>query len=183
MESEIFEKMKDRMYTDQTGKFPVRSGRGHQYIMVLINLDSSYISMEPMKNRHSGQMVATYQVMIDRLKLCGINPKHHILDNECSNEFKEAIKANDMTYQLVPADDHRRNIAKRDIQTAKRHVISVLCGSDPNSPLHLWDLLIPQMEIQLNLLRQSRTIDKISAYAHHYGPYDFNADPLAPWPT
>ena len=59
MESEISEKMKDRMYTNHTGKFSVRSTRGHQYIMVLINMDSSYISMEPMKNRHSGQMVAT----------------------------------------------------------------------------------------------------------------------------
>ena len=39
------------------------------------------------------------------------------------------------------------------------------------------------MEIQLNLLRQSRTISKISAYAHHYGPYDFNAHPLAPLGT
>ena len=47
--------------------------------------------MEPMKNRHSTQIIATYQIMLDRLKACGINPKHHILDNECSEEFKEAI--------------------------------------------------------------------------------------------
>ena len=46
--------------------------------------------------------------------------------------------------------------------------------------MHLWDLLIPQMEIQLNLKRQSRTVPKVSAYAHHYGAYDFNAHPLAP---
>ena len=83
--------------------------------MVLINMDSSYISMESTKNRHSAEMVATYQIIIDRLKACGINPKHHILDNECSNEFKEAIKDNNMTYQLVPADNHRQNIAERAI--------------------------------------------------------------------
>ena len=41
MQAEIYEKIKDRMYTDQTGKFPVRSSGGHQYIMVLINMDSS----------------------------------------------------------------------------------------------------------------------------------------------
>ena len=39
------------------------------------------------------------------------------------------------------------------------------------------------MEIQLNLLRQSRTVPKVSAYAHHYGAYDFNAHPLAPLGT
>ena len=101
--------------------------------------------MKPMKNRHSIQSIATYQIMLDRLKACGINPKYHILDNECSKEFKEAIRVNKMTYQLVPADDHRRNIAERAIQTAKSHIISVLCGCDPNFSLHLWHLLMPQM--------------------------------------
>ena len=105
--------------------------------------------MEPMKTRHVSQMVKTYQIMIDRLKACGINPKKHVLDNECSGEFKEAIRDNQMTYELVPPDDHCRNIAERAIQTAKSHIISVLCGCDPNFPRHLWDLLLPQMEIQL----------------------------------
>ena len=143
-------------------------------------MDSSYISMEPMKTRHASQLVMTYQIMIDRLKACGINPKKHVLDNECAEEFKDAIRANKMTYELVPADDHRRNIAERAIQTAKSHVISVLCGCDPNFSMHLWDLLIPQMEIQLNLQRQSRTVLKVSAYAHHYGAYDFNARTSCP---
>ena len=106
-----------------------------------------------------------------------------MLDNECSEDFKEAIRDNQMTYELVPPDDHRRNTAERAIQTAKSHIISVLCGCDPNFPRHLWDLLLPQMEIQLNLLRQSRTAPNVSAYAHHYGAYDFNAHPLAPLGT
>ena len=56
----------------------------------------------------------------------------------------------------------------------------VLCGVDPNLPMHLWDLLIPKMEIQLNLLPQLRAVPKILAYAHHYGPHNYNAHPLAP---
>ena len=115
--------------------------------MVLLNMESWYISMELMKNRHSSEIVKTYQILINRLKACGINPKHHVLDNECSEEFKEAIKDNKMTYQLVPPDDHRRNIAERAIQTAKSHIVSVLCGVDPNFPMHLWDYLIPYMNI------------------------------------
>ena len=85
-----------------------------------------------------------------------------------------------MTYQLVPADDHRQNIAERAIQTGKSRAISILCAADPNFPMHLCDLLIPQMEIQLNLIWQSRTVPKISAYAHHYGPHDYSAHPLSP---
>ena len=126
MEEKIYEKMRERIYTDQTGKFLVWSSRGHQYIMVLIKMDSSYISMEPMKTRHASQMVQTYQIMIDRLKACGINPKKHVLDNECSTEFKEAIRVNQMTYEPVPPYNHRRNIAERVIQTAKIHIFLLL---------------------------------------------------------
>ena len=51
--------------------------------------------------------------MIDRLKVCGINAKKNVLDKKCSAEFKEAIRDNDMTYELVPPDDHQRNIRER----------------------------------------------------------------------
>ena len=35
--------MQRKMYTDQTGKFPQKSSRGNQYIMVLIEMDSDTI--------------------------------------------------------------------------------------------------------------------------------------------
>ena len=144
-------------------------------------MDSSHISMEPMKNHPLSEMIKTYQALINRLKRTGFQPKHHVLDDKASTELKQTIKDNGMTYQLVPPDDHRRNINERSIQTAKSHVISsVLCGVDPNFPMHLWDLLIPQMEIKLNLLRQSRTIPTISAGVHLHSPHDYNAYPLAP---
>ena len=76
MESKIYDQMKEKIYSDQTGKFPVQSSRSHQYIMVLIDMDSSYISMEPMKTRHASQLVMTYQIMIDRLKPVGLTQKN-----------------------------------------------------------------------------------------------------------
>ena len=39
-----------KMYTDQTGKFPTKSYRGMQYIMVLIEMDSNSILVETMRN-------------------------------------------------------------------------------------------------------------------------------------
>eukprot|EP00804_Cyclotella_cryptica_P008108 CCRYP_004594-RA/>CCRYP_004594-RA protein AED:0.30 eAED:0.28 QI:0/0/0/1/0/0.5/2/0/866 len=47
-------------------------------------------------------------------------------------------------------------------------------------PLHLWCQLIPQMERQLNLLRQSNNNPKISSYAHLYGHHDYNSQPFVP---
>ena len=77
--------------------------------------------------------------------------KMHILDNKCSAEFKEQIKSNNMQYQLVPPYDHRRNIAAKAIQVFKAHFISILCGADKSSPLHLWDRLLGQAEHTLNI--------------------------------
>eukprot|EP00804_Cyclotella_cryptica_P008215 CCRYP_015150-RB/>CCRYP_015150-RB protein AED:0.19 eAED:0.17 QI:0/0/0/1/0/0/2/0/720 len=85
-----------------------------------------------------------------------------------------------MTYQLVPPDDHRRNLAEKAIQTWKDHFIAALSGTAEKFPLHLWCQTLPQMERQLNLLRQSRLHPKLSAYAHLYGHHDYNALPFVP---
>ena len=140
------------MYTDQTGRFPVRSYRGNQYIMVLIELDGNSILVEAMQNRTSGEMIRAYQTLVDRLKECGIKPKLHILDNECSDEFKKQIETNNMKYQLVPPHDHRRNIAEKAVQTFKDHFVAVLCGTDAKFPMQLWCRILRQAEHQLNLL-------------------------------
>ena len=105
----------------------------------------------------------THLDIFNRLKVCGIITKHYVPDNECSTEFKKAINDNEMPYKLVPHNDHCQKIVERAIQTAKSYVVSVLCGVDPNFPMHLWDLLILQREIHLNLLWQLRTVPKISA--------------------
>ena len=141
-----------KMYTDQTVCFPKKTSRGNQYIMVLVELNSNAILVEGMKDRTSGEMIHAYQHLVDCLKTAGILPKHHVLDNECSADFKAAITNNQMTYQLVPPNDHHRNIAEKAIQTFKAHFISIICGADKSFPLHLWCQLLPQAEHTLNML-------------------------------
>ena len=142
-----------KMHTDETGKFPIKAASGNQYVMVLVEIGSGAILVEPMGNRTSSEMIKTYQALVDRLHSCGIKPKRRILDNEASIEFKKCIQENGMTYQLVPPHDHRRNIAEKAIQTFKNHFVSILCGVDEKFPMSLWDKLMPQAEMTLNLLR------------------------------
>jgi hypothetical protein len=168
------------IFSDQTGRFPKKSSQGNQYIMVLAHPDSNGILQEAMKNRTSGEMTRAYQTLINRLRSAGITPKHHILDNECSADFKQAIRDNNLTYQLVPPHDHRRNLAEKAIQTFKAHFISILCGTDPNFPLHLWDRLLPQAEHTLNMLRRAKVTPTVSAYAYLWGQHDYNTNPFAP---
>ncbi|EEC47130.1 predicted protein [Phaeodactylum tricornutum CCAP 1055/1] len=69
---------------------------------------------------------------------------------------------------------------ERAIRTFKNHFIAGLCTTNPDFPLHLWDRLLPQALITLNLLRRSRINPKLSAHAQLHGAFDYNRTPLAP---
>jgi hypothetical protein len=136
--------------------------------------------VEAIKNLLAGEMIQAYQVLVERLRSAGLTPKMHILDNECSTEFKEQIVLNNMKYQLVPPHNHRRNIAEKAIQVFKAHFISILCGADKSFLLHLWDRLLGQAEHTLNMLRTSSMIPSVSAYAYLWGEHNYNENPFAP---
>ena len=94
--------------------------------------------------------------------------------------YKSEIELTQMTYKLVPPDDHQQNMAEKAIQTFNDHMVSVLSGCLPHMPMHLWCQLLPQMEHQLLILRQSKSNPSISAFAHVYGHHDYNKHPFVP---
>jgi hypothetical protein len=83
-------------------------------------------------------------------------------------------------YQLVPPHNHRRNRAKTAIQTFKDHFAAILCGTDKEFPLRLWDLLLPQAENTLNMFRPSWITPTVSAYTYLWGQHDYNSNLFAP---
>ena len=72
------------------------------------------------------------------------------------------------------------NAAERAICTFKNHFVAGISSVHPKFPLYLWDELLPQEFVKLDLLRTSRPCPKISAYSHLHGMYNFDATPLAP---
>ena len=105
------------------------------------------------------------------------------MDNETSELLLQSLENDDIAINLVPPHVHRRNAAERAIQTFKAHFIAILCGTDPKFPLNLWDKLLPQAQITLNLLRNSRVNPLLSAYCQIWGNFDFNKTPIAPLGT
>jgi hypothetical protein len=87
-----------KIFTDLTRRFPKKSSHRNQYLMVHIDVNSDAIFVEPMKNRTSGEMIRAYQTLIDCLRTAGSIPKLHVLDNECSQDFRDTIKLNEMTF-------------------------------------------------------------------------------------
>jgi hypothetical protein len=110
----------------------------------------------------------------------GLKPKLMKLDNEASELLKDYLHQQDITFQLVPLYSHRRNSAERAIRSFKDHLIAGLCSTDKSFPMHLWDRILPQAVMTLNMLRTSRINPKLSAATHIFGQYDFNRAPMAP---
>ncbi len=82
--------------------------------------------------------------------------------------------------ELVPPGCHHRNAAELAIRNFKAHFLSVLAGVANNFPKNLWDQLLPQTEITINLIGQLNATPNVSAYTHLSGPFDYNKMPSAP---
>jgi hypothetical protein len=172
---------RDTVFSDQTGQFPKQSQAGNKYLMVLVDIDSSAILVEPLKSRKDAELTRAYRAIMTRLHRAGIKPKKHVLDNEISAAMKALITDEfKLTYELVPPGCHRRNAAEVAIRNFKAHFLSIMAGVADDFPWHQWDKLLPQAEITINLLRQANAAPAVSAYAYLHGPFDYNKMPLAP---
>jgi hypothetical protein len=142
-----------QLSTDLTGKFAVRSSKGNSYGMVCYIYDCNYVKVIPMKSRSASEWFNAYDSIHQELTVKGFKLKLQTLDNEASAALKNFFTINDIAYQLVPPRCHQRNAAKPAIRTFKEHFVAGLSSVYTSFPLHLWDRLLPQAEITLNLLR------------------------------
>ena len=108
-------------------------------------------------------MVA-YNSIMQHVKATNMLVKLKILDNEASKEYKIIIKYQwKIKYQLLPSHIHRQNSSKRAIQTFRAHFLSILTGVANDLLRRHWDQLLPQSELNLNLLRKGIVQPDISA--------------------
>ena len=169
-----------KSYSDQTGRFPVPSSRGNNYLFVLYNQDTNTIHPVAIQNRQAASIRDAWEETHKVLVHQGHPPDLHILDNECSALLKQAFTKYNINFQKVPPKEHRVNAAERAIRTFKNHFVTILCNCDSQFPLSEWDRLIPQATITLNLLCSSRIHPSLSAHASLFGNFDFNRTPMAP---
>ena len=143
------------MFSDQTGRFPVRAASGNQYIMISYHVDAKTISAECFKRRNDNELIQAYEKIMAKYKAKGLKVALHVLDNEASAAYRKAITDHNVTFHLVPPHIHRQNKVEQSIRTFKEHLKAILAGIDDSYPLKHWDVLIPHVEMGLNLMRQS----------------------------
>jgi hypothetical protein len=133
-----------------------------------------------MKYKSGAEWVRAFGVVFDEMTAKGFKPKLQTMDNEASAALKKYFTKKEMSYQLVPPHCHRTNAAERSIRTFKEHFKAGLATVDPEFPAHLWDRILPQAEITLNLLRSSRLHPQLSAATHYHGLIYYNKTAFGP---
>ena len=118
-------------------------------------------------------MVNAWTKLNKRFTEAGLKPTTYIMDNECSNDLKQAIFLVDIKHHLVPPHNHPANAAERAIQTFKTHLKTGLALLHPDFPIREWDRLLVQAKLTLNLLRAARVNPRLSAWAYLFGQYDY----------
>ena len=99
-----------KLYTDDTGRFPIKARSGNQYVMIAHHADGNLILQQAFKTRSDKHRIAAYNAIMTRLSARGLVVDLQILDNEASAAYKHAITVTwQCRFQLVPPDMHRRN--------------------------------------------------------------------------
>jgi hypothetical protein len=144
-------------------------------------LPPNLILQQAFKSKSDRHRIAAYNAIMTCLAARGLLVDLQILNNKPSTAYKEAITFKWNTkFKLVPPDMHRRNQAERAIHTFKDHFLAILASVDSAFLPYLWDLLLPQAELTLNILCQAMLNPRISTWEFFQGPFDFNRTPLGP---
>ena len=133
-----------------------------------------------MPSRTKNQILLAYKTNTEMLRKRGFKPKIQRLDNEASQILRDYIDNQRVDYQVTPAGLNRRNNAERVVQTFKNHIIAGLSSTPPKFPLNLWDKILTQELLTLNILRPARVSPQLSTYAHVHGTFDYKKRPLTP---
>ncbi|KAL7482174.1 hypothetical protein ACHAW6_007869 [Cyclotella cf. meneghiniana] len=169
-----------QLFTDQTGRFPITSNRGHNYIVVFYAVDPNFIKSYPIKLRHRSEIIKAYTEVYNFLQVRGYRPQLHKLDNETSKDVEAFITENNATFQHTPLDMHRTNTAERAIRTWKNHFVAIRAGTPSTYRLSNWCKDLEQTDITLNMLRPCTTNPLLSAYEAMEGMFSFDRTPMAP---
>ena len=169
-----------KLYSDQTGQFPITSNRGNCYVVIFYASDGNYIKSYPIKSRHRTQLLKAYEEVYTFLRIRGYRPQLHKLDNETSHDVETFIAEQQAAVQYTPADMHRTNIAERACRTWKNHFTAIRAGTPPSFKMANWCKMLEQADITLNMMRPCTLNPNLSAFEAMEGMYSFNATPMAP---
>ena len=149
------------------------------HILAAYYYDAKHIKSLPIKNRRGPTIAEAWESTHNDFEKSGVAPKICVLDNEKSKGLIDSFNEENIDYQWVALYRYCKH-AERAIQTCKEYFKSCMTGADPNFPLSEWDRLIPETNITINLLQNTRVNPKLFTCSCMHREFNFRATPLAP---
>ena len=56
--------VRSTIFSDQTGRFPTRSQSGNKYLMIMVEIDSNAILVEPLSSRKDAELTRAYRTLM-----------------------------------------------------------------------------------------------------------------------
>jgi hypothetical protein len=156
-----------KLYSGDTRQFPICARLGNQYVMIAYHTVGNLILQQAFATKADKHQIPAFNVIMTCLTARGLSVDLNIRDNKASADFKQVITETwRVKLQLILPDMHCRNKAEQMICHFKDHFLSILAGVNATFPLSLWDLLLPQAKLTINLLRQATANPKILAWEY-----------------
>ena len=109
-----------KLYTYDTGRFPVHARSDNRYIMIAYHCNANLILFEPFSSRKYTHRLLAYNKIMQWITDNKLSVDLQILDNEASTEYKQSVNTNwNSNYQLVPPHTYQSNASERAIRTFK----------------------------------------------------------------
>ena len=121
----------NKAYIDLTGRFPHRSSRGNEYILVGYHRDSNAIFSTALKRRTLPEVTRGWKIINDKIAAAQVEPSIYTIDNEANILLKSTMTKRVLNYQLVSPYYHRVNATEKAIQTFKNQFKAGLSSTDP----------------------------------------------------
>ena len=96
-----------RAYTDLTGRFQYRSSRGNEYVLVAYHYDANAILATPVRNRQKETLVTAWSTLNRRFSAAGVQPTTYIMDNECSDDMRNALEKQKISTSTFTPQERR----------------------------------------------------------------------------
>jgi len=103
----------NKLYSDDTGRFPVCACLGNQYVMIAYHTVENLILQQAFPTKADKHRIPAFNIIMMRLTARGLSVDLNIRDNKASADFKRVITETwRAKFQLVPPDMHGRNKAE-----------------------------------------------------------------------
>ena len=165
---------------DPTGRYPITSVSGYNYMFVLYNYDSNYITVEPICSCKTKEYICVFKQYYQELKEKGFTTCLLWLDNEVSADVIASLQEEKFDIQIDFQGYYCLSHAECAIQTLKLYFISTCTSANPSFLGDFWDLPLKSTLLIINLVRPSCINLDISAYIQIHVIFNSNTTPLAP---